>query len=50
VLDDATPNRQRSLEAGIAGQGGLVYAGTAIDHVTHIRTAQEVVDYLTSEL
>jgi hypothetical protein len=50
VLDDATPNRQTSLEAGIAGQGGLVYAGTAIDHVTHIRTAQEVVDYLTSEL
>jgi hypothetical protein len=50
VLEDATPNRQTSLEAGIAGQGGLVYAGTAIDHVTHIRTAQEVVDYLTSEL
>ena len=50
ALTDSTPNRQTSLEAGIAGQGGLVYAGTAIDHVTHIRTAQEVVDYLTSEL
>ena len=50
ALTDSTPNRQTSLEAGIAGQGGLIYAGTAIDHVTHIRTAQEVVDYLTSEL
>jgi enoyl-[acyl-carrier protein] reductase II len=43
-------NHEHDLKNGIAGQGGLVYAGTAIDHVTHIRTAQEVVDYLTSEL
>ena len=50
ISQDRTPNRQSSLDQGIAGQGGLVYAGTAIDHVTHIRTAQEVVDYLTSKL
>ena len=50
VSEDHTPNHQMSLDQGIAGQGGLVYAGTAIDHVTKIRTVQEVVDYLTSEL
>ena len=43
-------NHEYDLKNGIAGQGGLVYAGTAIDHVTHIRTVQEVVDYLTSKL
>ena len=50
ISEDQTPNRQTSLDAGIAGQGGLIYAGTAIDRVTKIRTVQEVVDYLTSEL
>lgn len=50
VIDDSTPNRQTSLEAGIAGKGGLVYAGPAIDHVTEIRTVKQVVDYLTRDL
>lgn len=43
-------NHQQSLNAGIAGQGGLVYAGSAIDHVTEIRTVKQVVDYLTQDL
>ena len=50
ISQDNAPNRQYSLDQGIAGHGGLVYAGTAIDHVTKIRTVQEVVNYLTSEL
>ena len=48
VSNDA--NHQQSLNAGIAGQGGLVYAGSAIDHVTEIRTVKQVVDYLTQDL
>lgn len=43
-------NHQQSLNAGIAGQGGLVYAGSAIDYVTEIRTVKQVVDYLTQDL
>jgi len=43
-------NHEQDLKNGIAGHGGLVYAGSAIDHVTEIRTVQQVVDYLTSEL
>ena len=43
-------NHEHDLKNGIAGHGGLVYAGSAIDHVTEIRTVQQVVDYLTSEL
>jgi enoyl-[acyl-carrier protein] reductase II len=43
-------NHQHDLTKGIAGQGGLVYAGTAIDHVTSIRTVKQVVEYLTEEL
>jgi enoyl-[acyl-carrier protein] reductase II len=50
VAHDNTPNRQASLNQGLAGQGGLVYAGPAIDYVTEIRTVQQVVDYLTSEI
>lgn len=50
VVADITPNRQASLESGIAGQGGLIYAGKSIDYVTKTRSVQEVVDYLTSEL
>ncbi len=44
------PNHQQSLDAGIAGQGGLIYAGSAIDYVTEIRTVKQVVDYLTQDL
>lgn len=50
VTADASPNRQLSLEAGLSGQGGLVYSGAAIDHVTGIRPAKEIVEYLVSEL
>lgn len=50
VHADQTPNRQNSLEAGVAGQGGLVYAGSAIDYVTEIRTVKQVVEYLTQDL
>lgn len=50
VVADITPNRQASLNSGVAGQGGLIYAGKSIDYVTKIRSVQEVVDYLSSEL
>lgn len=50
VSGDRTPNRQASLDQGIAGQGGLVYAGSAIDYVTEIKTVKQVVDYLTQDL
>lgn len=50
VVADTTPNRQSSLDSGVAGQGGLIYAGKSIDYVTKIRSVQEVVDYLSSEL
>lgn len=50
VTADSTPNRQTSLEAGVAGNGGLIYAGSAIDHVTEIKSVKEIVEYLTSEL
>lgn len=50
ISQDTEPNYVSSLNQGIAGLGGLLYAGSAIDHVTHIRTVQQVVDYLTSEL
>ena len=50
VVADITSNRQASLESGIAGQGGLIYAGKSIDYVTKTRSVQEVVDDLTSEL
>lgn len=45
-------NRGPSLWQGITGDGtqGHVYAGTSIDHVTHIRTVQDTVDYLVSEI
>ena len=50
VASDSTPNRQTSLDSGIAGLGGLVYAGSAIDYVTEIRTVKQVVDYLAQDL
>ena len=43
-------NHSLDLKNGIAGQGGLIYAGSAIDHVTEIRTVKQVVDYLTQDL
>lgn len=43
-------NHEHDLKNGIAGNGGLVYAGTAIDYITEIRTVQQVMDYLTSKL
>lgn len=46
----ADPNHQQSLDAGIAGQGGLIYAGSAIDYVTEVKTVRQVVDYLTQDL
>jgi NAD(P)H-dependent flavin oxidoreductase YrpB (nitropropane dioxygenase family) len=53
VLDDQSNwNRDASLNLGLTGNGtqGHIYAGASIDHVTQIRSVQEVVDYLTSEL
>ena len=53
VLDDqSTWNRDASLNLGLTGNGtqGHIYAGASIDYVTQIRSVQEVVDYLTSEL
>lgn len=43
-------NHDYDLSRGIAGQGGLIYAGSAIDYVTEIRTVKQVVDYLTQDL
>jgi len=45
-------NRDSSLYAGIRGDGtvGHIYAGHAIEHVTTIRTVQQTVEYLTSQL
>ena len=45
-------NRDSSLYAGICGDGtvGHIYAGHGIKHVTTIRTAQQTVEYLTSQL
>lgn len=50
ITADASPNRRISLDAGLAGQGGLVYSGAAIDHVTDIRPVKQIVDYLVSEI
>lgn len=50
VMSDNTENRQTSLEKGIAGQGGLIYAGKSIDYVNEIRSVSEIVDYLTELL
>lgn len=43
-------NHQESLDAGIRGQGGLVYAGVSLDHVTKICSVQDIVDYLVSDI
>ena len=50
VLADPTPNRQTSLEQGVAGTGGHIYAGTGIEHVNEIKTVKQVVDYLIQDL
>lgn len=50
VIADNTPNRQTSLEAGIAGLGGHIYAGLGIEHVNEIKTVKQVVDYLIQDL
>lgn len=44
------PNHQQSLNDGIAGTGGLIYAGKSINHVKEIKTVKQVVDYLTQDL
>ena len=43
-------NHKESLQAGIQGLGGLIYAGSSIDHVTDIRSVQSIVDYLVSDI
>ena len=48
VSDDS--NHQESLDAGIQGQGGLIYAGTSLDHVANICSVQDIVDYLISDI
>jgi NAD(P)H-dependent flavin oxidoreductase YrpB (nitropropane dioxygenase family) len=50
VLSDTGENRQRSLEEGIQGHGGLVYAGAGIQHVDRILPVQDIVEYLVSDL
>lgn len=52
LQDEQDLNRQASLEQGLRGDGtqGLLYAGTAVDHVTCLRTVKETVDYLVSKL
>ena len=43
-------NHEQDLKNGIAGRGGLVYAGSAIDHVREIRSVKEIVEHLVEEL
>lgn len=45
-------NRDSSLYAGIRGNGtvGHIYAGHGIQHIKTIRTVQQTVEYLTSQL
>lgn len=43
-------NRYNSLTSGIQGKTGHIYAGYGIDGITEIRTVQETVDYLMSEI
>jgi hypothetical protein len=45
-------NRPMSLNVGITGDAskGHIYVGEAIDYITQIRTAKDVVEYLVSEL
>lgn len=43
-------NRSESLNLGIQGRGGHIYAGPSIDGVTKLRTVKETVEYLTSEI
>ena len=43
-------NHQQSLDAGIKGQGGLIYAGSSIDHVHDILSVKTIVEYLTRDI
>ena len=43
-------NRSNSLNLGLTGLGGHIYAGYSIDGVTEIKTVQEIVEYLVSEI
>lgn len=45
-------NRSESLKQGITGDGtqGHVYMGHGLNHVSHIRNCQELIDYLVSKL
>ena len=43
-------NRTKSLQLGILGKGGHIYAGHSIDGVTKIRTVKETVEYLVSKI
>jgi nitronate monooxygenase len=50
-IDKDDENNTQSLKLGIAtGTKGHVFLGKAVDHIHSIRTAQEVVDYLTSAI
>jgi hypothetical protein len=43
-------NHQQSLDAGIRGQGGLIYAGHSINYVTEIRSVKTIIEYLVSDI
>lgn len=46
VEKDKKFNRPDSLQLGIAGRGGHIYAGHSLDGVTEIRTVKQTVEYL----
>lgn len=45
-------NRSKSLNIGLRGDGksGHIYVGSAIDHITEIKSVKEIVEYLVSLL
>ena len=43
-------NRHKSLDLGIRGIGGHIYAGYSINGVTEIRTVKQTVDYLVTKI
>ena len=45
-------NRDKQLKEGVKGNGqqGFIYLGKSVDYINSIKTAKQIVDYLTSDL
>lgn len=50
--DNSAWNRTESLKKGLYGDGkqGHIYVGSAVEHITEIKSVKEIVEYLVSEL